>query len=76
LFLEEEEKIELPNSRALVELRLDEMPSTLKVDSKVLHSPLTKMNPFHFIFYLNGILVATRLDKGGYCKAPSHTVIL
>ncbi len=32
-FLEEVKKVELPKSCALVELRLDEMPSTLRVDS-------------------------------------------
>jgi hypothetical protein len=41
--------MELPNSRALVELGLDEMPSTLRVDSQVPHSPLAEMSPFHVI---------------------------
>jgi hypothetical protein len=75
LFLEEAKKMELPNSHALVELGLDEMPSTLKVDSQVFHSPLAMMSPFHVIFYLNGILIAPHFDRGGYHKAPSRTVI-
>ncbi len=68
--------MESPNSCAFVVLRLDEMPSTLGVNSLVLHLPPIEMNPFHVIFYLNGILVVTCFDRGGYRKAPSCIIIL
>ncbi len=68
--------MELPNSCASVELGLDEMPLTLRVESQVPHSPIAQMSPFHVIFYLNGVLVVTHFDRGGYHKAPSRTIIL
>jgi len=75
-FLEKVEKMESPNSFTFIVLRLDEMPLTLGVDSVVLHSPSIEMNPFHVIFYLNRILGVIHVDRGGYHKAPSCTVIL
>jgi hypothetical protein len=42
---------------------LDEIPSTLGVNSAVLHLPASEMSPFHVIFYLNGILIATCFNK-------------
>ncbi len=40
------------------------------------HSPTLEVNPFHVIFYLNGVLVATHFDKGIYGKLASQIVIL
>jgi hypothetical protein len=55
-------KVEPPNSRTFGEQELHEMPSTLGVDSLVLHSPSPKVNPLCVIFY--GILVSTHFDRG------------
>jgi hypothetical protein len=62
--------LESLNSCAIVVVRLDEIPLTLNVDSKVLHSHVAKVNPFHVTFDLDEILIATRFDRG------SCTVIL
>jgi len=51
-FPKEAKEMESPNSCAFVELRMDEMPSTLGVDSPVLHLPVVKVSPFHVIFDL------------------------
>jgi hypothetical protein len=64
------EKVESPNSRAVVEVSLDEIPSTSSVDSLVLHSHVEEVNPFHVIFNLNEGCITTCFDKG------SHTIIL
>jgi hypothetical protein len=58
-----------------IELKMDEMPLTLGIDSLVLHSHVTEVNPFHVIFYMNGVLVATHFNKGGYGKCTSRTII-
>jgi hypothetical protein len=42
---------------------LDEIPSTLGVDSSVLCLHAAKVNPFHVIFDLNGVLIATNFDR-------------
>jgi hypothetical protein len=55
--------VELPNSCAVVEANLDEIPSTLDVDFRMPHSPLIEVSPFHVIFYLNKIFIATCFDK-------------
>ncbi len=62
--------MELPNSHTFIEVSLDEIPSTLGVDSLVLCLHTLEMNPFHVIFDLNGILIITHFDKG------SHIIIL
>jgi hypothetical protein len=51
------------------------MPLTLKVDSLVPCLPIAEVSPFHVIFNLNKVLVATWFDKGGYGKAAFHTII-
>jgi hypothetical protein len=62
--------VESPNSCTVIEVGFDEIPSILGVDFEV-HFLFTKqMSPFHVIFDLNGILIATRFDRG------STTVIL
>jgi hypothetical protein len=61
--------VELPNSFEIVAVNLDEIPSTSNVDFAVLRLLIAKVNPFHVIFDLNGIFIATRFDKG------SHTII-
>jgi hypothetical protein len=53
------EDMESPNSRMVVEVGLDEIPSTLGVNSRVPHSPPTKVSLFHVIFNINGALSAT-----------------
>jgi hypothetical protein len=73
-FLEKTEEVELSNSRAFGELRLDDMPSTLGVDFPVLCSPPPKVNLFHVIFNLKEILVATHFDRGGYQKVSFCTI--
>ncbi len=72
--------MESPNSRAIVEIALDEIPSTSSIDSLqvfpssvdplMLHSHVEEENPFHVIFNLNEVLITTCFDKG------SHTIIL
>ncbi len=62
--------MELPNSRAIVAINLDEIPSTSIVDSEVPHLLVMEVSPFHVIFDLNKVLIVTRFDKG------SRTVIL
>ncbi len=58
------ENMESPNSCTVVEVGLDEIPSTSNVDSEMPHSPIAKVNPFHVIFDLDGVLIATHFDKG------------
>ncbi len=62
------------NSCTIVELCLDEIPSTSGGDSQMPLLPSPKVSSFHEIFNLNGILIATRFDKGGYGKVAFHTV--
>jgi hypothetical protein len=64
-----------PNSRAIVEVGLDEIPLISGGDSPVLCSPTVEVNPFHVIFDLNGVWITTCFNKGGYGKATSHTII-
>jgi hypothetical protein len=61
--------VELPNSCTVVEVNLDEILSTLGGDSPVPCSHVVKVSPFHMIFDLNKVLIATCFDKG------SHTII-
>ncbi len=68
--------MESPNSCAFIELKMDEMPSTLGVDSLVFRSLVMEVSPFHVIFYLNGVLVTTHFSKGGYGKPTFRTIIL
>jgi hypothetical protein len=63
--------VESPNSCAIVAICLDEILSTSSVDSEMPHSPMVKMNSFHVIFDLNGVLIATRFDKGS-CLVILH----
>jgi hypothetical protein len=58
------EDVELLNSRVIVVVNLDEIPLTSSVDSKVPHSPIAKVNPFHVIFNLERILITTCFDRG------------
>jgi len=58
--------VESLNSRAIVVVSLDEIPSTLSVDSKLSHSHVAKANPFHVTFNLDEILIATCFDRGFY----------
>jgi hypothetical protein len=43
-------KVESPNSQTFGEQELHEMPSTLGVDSLVLHSPSPKVSPLCVIY--------------------------
>jgi hypothetical protein len=58
------EDVESPNSCTVIEVGFDEIPSTLGVDFEVHFLFAKKMSPFHVIFDLNGILIATRFDRG------------
>jgi hypothetical protein len=64
------EDVELPNSLRAIEINLDDIPSTLGFDSKMLHSLITEVSPFHVTFNSNGVLITTWFIKG------LHTVIL
>ncbi len=55
--------MESRNSCTVVEAGLDEIPSTSNVDYEMPHSPIAKVNPFHVIFDLDRVLVATHLIK-------------
>jgi hypothetical protein len=74
-FLEEVEDVESPNSSAIIQVGLDEIPSISGGDSLVLCSHTMEVNPFHVIFNLIGILITTCFNKGGYGKATSRTII-
>jgi len=63
-FLEEVEDVELPNSRTVVEVGLDEIPSTLGVGSPMPCLHVAEVSPFHVIFDLNGVLITTCVNKG------------
>jgi hypothetical protein len=63
-FLEEAKDRELPNSRTVVEVGLDEIPLTSSVNSEELHSSMMKVNAFHVIFDLNRVLITTCFNKG------------
>jgi hypothetical protein len=67
--------MESPNSHTIIELGLDEIPSTSKIDSLMFHSLSLEVNPFHVIFDLNGVLITTCFDKGKYGKVASCTII-
>jgi hypothetical protein len=56
--------VESPNSCMVVAIYLDEIPSISSVVSKMPHLPMAKVSPFHVIFDLNGVLIATCFDKG------------
>ncbi len=62
--------MESPNSPTVIEVSLDEIPLTSDVDFEMPHLLAMEVNPFHVIFDLNGILIATCFNKG------SHIVIL
>jgi len=62
--------VESPNSHAVVEVGFDEIPLTSSFDSIVFRLLTMELNPFHAIFYLNIVIIATRFDRG------SHTIIL
>jgi len=55
--------VELPNSH-VVEINLDEVPLTSSFNFVVPHSLVVESSPFHVIFDLNGVLLATCFDKG------------
>jgi len=75
LFLEESKDVESPNSHNVVEVGLDEIPSTSGGDYPMPRSPTSEVSPFHVIFKLNGVLIVTRFDKGGYGNPTSCTII-
>ncbi len=56
--------MELPHSHAVAEDSLDEIPSTSGFDSTVPRLLVVEVNPFHVIFNLNRVLIATRFDRG------------
>jgi hypothetical protein len=56
--------IELPNSRAVVVISLDGIPLILNVDPEMPCSLMEEVNPFHVIFDLNGVLIATHFNRG------------
>jgi hypothetical protein len=60
------ENVESPNSCMVVEIGLDEIPLTWNVDSLVLCSPAVKVSPFHVIFNLKRIMIATCFDKHSF----------
>jgi len=51
------------------------MLSISRSNSLVLHSPILEVNPFHVIFDLNGVLVATHFNKSRYGEPASQTVV-
>ncbi len=55
--------MELSNSHVVVELGLDEIPSTLGSNFLMLRPPIAKVSSFHVIFDLNGIPIATHFEK-------------
>jgi hypothetical protein len=57
------EVVESPNSCVVVEIDLDEIPSTPGVDFTMLHSLVIEVNPFHVIFYLYKILIIECFNK-------------
>ncbi len=61
--------MESPNSRTIVAINLDEIPSISIVNSLVPYSPIAEVSPFHVIFYLNEIMITTHFNKG------FHTII-
>jgi hypothetical protein len=68
--------VEPLNSCAIIEVDLDEIPLTLGGDSLMPCLPTTRVNPFHVIFKLNKILIATHFNKDKYGKITFHIVIL
>ncbi len=52
------------NLCTVVVVSLDEIPSTLNVDSGMPCSLVTKVTSFHVIFDLNEVLIATCFDRG------------
>jgi hypothetical protein len=70
------EDVELPNSCAIVELSLGEIPLTSSGDSQVLCLLATKVNPFHLIFDLNKVLITTHFDKSTYGKGAFCIIAL
>ncbi len=55
----------------LLKVSLDEIPSTSSVDSPVPRSHAMEVNPFHVIFNLNKILIATHFNRGS-CIVTLH----
>ncbi len=58
--------VELPNSSTVVVIGFDEIPLILGVDFKMFYSHVRKVSPFHVIFDVNRILIATQFDRGSY----------
>jgi hypothetical protein len=56
--------VESLNLCTVVVVSLDEIPSTLNVDSGMPCSLVTKVTSFHVIFDLNEVLIATCFDRG------------
>jgi hypothetical protein len=67
--------VKLSNSRAVVEINLDEIPLISGGNSLVFHLLVMKVSPFHMIFNMNKVIIARHFDKGGYGKATSHITI-
>jgi len=63
------EDVESLNSCLVVEVGLNEIPSTLGFDSTVPCLLAMEVSPFHVIFNLNEVLIATHSDRS------SHTII-
>ncbi len=58
------EDVELLNSFTTIEVSLDDIPLILGFDFKMPCSLTMEVSPFHVIFNLNGVLIATRFIKG------------
>jgi hypothetical protein len=70
LLLKEAKNRESLNSRVVFKVNLDEIPSTLGVNSILPCSLATKVSPFHVIFYFNKLLIATHFDKSFHTIIP------
>jgi hypothetical protein len=58
------EDVESPNSLMAVEVGLDEIPSTLNSNSIVPHLLIVEVSPFHAIFNMNVVMIATHFNRG------------
>jgi hypothetical protein len=70
------EDVESQNSRAVIELGLDEIPSTSGDDSSMLHLSIVEVSPFHVIFDLNEVLITTHFENDKYGKGAFDVVSL
>ncbi len=56
--------MESPNSHTIVVVDFDDIPLTSGVDFEVHCLPMVEVSPFHVIFDLNRVMIATHFDKG------------